>query len=102
MATRLILVLCFIMPAHSFVHTSYFTIRSGGKTGITFLFDCAFSWVVVIPVAYCLTHFTAFAIVLVYLGVQCTEILKAVIGCFLIKKGIWINNIVSDEKMQAA
>ena len=102
MSTKLIWVLCIIMTVHSFTHTSYFTIRSGGKTGITFLFDCGFSWLAMIPVAYFLTHFTGLSIVLVYLGVQGTEILKALIGFMLIKKEIWINNIVSDEKMQTA
>ena len=101
LATKLILVCCAIMPVHSYVHTSYFTIRSGGKTGITFLFDCVFSWAVVIPVAYIFTHFTPLAIVGVYICVQSTEFLKALIGFGLIKKGVWINNIVSGENMQA-
>jgi len=101
LATRLILVNCLMLPAQSFVHTSYFTIRSGGRTGITFLFDCVFTWVMCIPTAYVLTHFTQLSIVMIYLGVQSLEFIKAIIGFFLIKNGVWINNIVSDSRMQA-
>ena len=101
LSTKIILVSSVFMCLHSYVHTSYFIIRSGGKTGITFLFDCVFSWLVVIPVAFCLVRFTSFNIVKVYLGVQFTEILKFIIGTLLVVKGVWINNIVSDEKMQA-
>jgi len=100
LATRFIVVSCLIMPAASYVNVAYFTIRSGGKTGITFLFDCVFSWCVCIPIAYSLAHFTGLGVVWVYLFVQGLEFIKGIIGYCLIKKGIWINNIVSDAKMQ--
>ena len=46
------------MPMNAFVNASYFTLRSGGKTVITFFFDCGYVWVVSIPLAYCLSRFT--------------------------------------------
>jgi len=96
LATSFIRVSCCIMPFTAIANNSYFIIRSGGKTIITFLFDCVYSWVVVIPVAYVLAHFTNLGIITVYLCVQSLEIIKSAVGAILTKKGIWIQNLVSE------
>lgn len=83
------------MPIAAFMHASYFTLRSGGKTIVTFLFDSVFLWCVSIPVAYVLSRYTGMYIVLLYLSVQMLDLIKCVIGFILVKKGVWINNIVS-------
>lgn len=83
------------MPIAAFMHASYFTLRSGGKTIITFLFDSVFLWCVSIPVAYVLSRYTGMYIVSLYLSVQMLDLIKCVIGFILVKKGVWINNIVS-------
>ena len=95
LATSFIRISCVLMPFVAISHCCYFIIRSGGKTFVTFLFDCVYSWVVVIPVAYVLAHFTDLGIVMVYLCVQSLEIIKSLVGSILIKKGIWIQNLVS-------
>lgn len=97
LATWLIRVYAFIMPFNALVNCAYFIIRSGGKTGITFLFDCAFTWVVNIPLAFCLARWTGMGIVLIFLCVQLTELIKCAIGLYLIQKGIWIHNIVAQQ-----
>lgn len=71
----------------------YFTLRSGGKTLLTFLFDSVSMWAVNLPVAWVLAHLTALPLVTVYLIVQCVDALKTVVGLVLVKKGIWINNL---------
>ncbi len=86
-----------IMPVCAFCHCSYFTLRSGGKTGITFLFDSGYTWVIVIPAATLLAKHTSLGIALVFLLVQSLEFIKAIIGFFMVKSGVWLNNIV-DEK----
>ncbi len=96
LAMKLIWVLAFFMPIMGFTHASYFTMRSGGKTIITFLSDSVFMWVVAFPVAYLLGHHTAIPLIPMYIISQSTEIIKAIIGAVLIKKGVWINNIVED------
>lgn len=83
------------MPRERADNCSYFILRSGGKTGVTFLFDCVFMWAVNIPLAFALAHFTGMGIVLIFLCVQLTDVLKSALGITLIRKGIWINNIVS-------
>ena len=78
----------------SYAHVSYFTIRSGGKTFVTFLFDSCFSWAVSVPVAYTLSTFTSIPVVYVYAIVMYSEIIKCIIGFLLIKSGVWVRNIV--------
>lgn len=83
-----------VMPMNGFTHASYFTIRSGGKTFVTFLFDSVYVWCVNFPVAFLLSRYTGINIVLLYFLVQATDIIKCMIGYILIKKGIWLNNLV--------
>lgn len=94
LATAFIIISAIWMPAHGMLHATYFTLRSGGKTVITFFFDCGFSWIVSVPLAYCLARFTSLDIVKLYFIVQSAELIKCAIGYVLIKKGVWLSNIV--------
>ena len=85
----------FFMPQNAFLHATYFTLRSGGKTIITFLFDSVFIWCVSVLIAYILSRFTNFPVILVYIMVQFGDIIKCIIGFILVKKGIWLQNIVT-------
>lgn len=94
LATQLLVIAGLIMPVDAYTHCSYFTLRSGGKTFITFLFDCVFTWAVCLPVAFLLSQFTDAPLGLIYLAVQLTNILKAIIGGVLVRTGIWVNTLV--------
>ena len=83
-----------MMPAQAFLNASYFTIRSGGKTGITFFFDGGFMWICTIPLAFVLSRFSGFPILVTYLLCQIPDLIKCMIGYILVKKGIWIENLV--------
>lgn len=96
-AKEFIIIAAAFMPQHAFLHSAYFTLRSGGKTGITFLFDSGFIWVVSIPLAFCLSRFTGLPIEPIYIICQASEIIKSVIGFVLLKKGVWVNNIVGEK-----
>ena len=100
-ATQLLIISGAFLPLTSYVHGTYFTIRSGGKTFITFLFDCVFTWVVNLPMAYCLCQFTGLSVVWVFFFVSCADIIKAVIGTIMLVSGIWANNVVSGEEKTA-
>ena len=52
LATGFIRISAVCMPLYAFMHASYFTLRTGGKTMITFLFDSVFLWGVSIPTAF--------------------------------------------------
>lgn len=102
LAASFIFISAVLMPIHGMLHSTYFTIRSGGKTLITFLFDSGFSWLVSVPIAFCLVTFTHIDIVYAYLICQSTEAIKCVIGFILIKKNVWLSNIVSDKIEESA
>lgn len=75
--------------------TCYFTLRSGGKTVITFLFDSVFMLCVCFPFSFCLAHFTNLSILPLYALSLSVDLIKCVIGLTLVKRGKWIQNIVS-------
>ena len=93
-STKFIIITALFFPIQGFLNTLYFTLRSGGKTVITFLFDSGFSWVVSVPVAYIICTFTGLPILWIYVTIQALDIIKVVVGYVLIKKGIWITNLV--------
>lgn len=88
------------MPIHGFAHASYFTLRSGGKTFITFLFDSVFLWCINFPIAYMLSRFTTMLIVPLYFICQFVDLIKCILGFVLIKKGVWLNNLIDVEEQQ--
>lgn len=94
LATQFIMVFALVTPFNAFTNAAYFTLRSGGKTVITFLFDSCFIWVVNVPLALCLAHFTTLPVITIFLIVNSVETIKAVIGFVLVKKGVWLNTIV--------
>ncbi len=93
-ATYFILVVAVFMPQNAFLHAAYFTLRSGGRTVITFFFDSVFICCVSVPIAYLLGHFTSLYVVYIFIAVQLADMIKCVIGFILVKKGVWLQNIV--------
>ena len=96
LAARLIRVSGLTLPLSGFAHCTYFTLRAGGKTFITFLFDSVYTWIFPVPLAYALIHFTGANIVLIYFLCNSMELFKDILGYILLKKGMWIHNIVED------
>ena len=95
--TRQMLIIAGIaLPIHSFAHVTYFTIRSGGRTVITFFFDALYTWVVTVTAAFLLTRFTDWSIVQIYLCVQFIDVLKVVIGLIMLRSDFWARNVVND------
>ena len=99
LATKLMIVASLCLSIYAFNMTCYFVLRAGGVTIITFLFDSCFVWTISIPFAYILVSFSTLSIVLVYLFVQLAELIKVSIGYVLLRKGIWIKNIISEEEV---
>lgn len=89
-----IIITASFFPLQGFLNVLYFTLRSGGKTVITFLFDSIFTWVVSVSLAFVLCKFTALPILTIYIIVQSADIIKVVLGYILVKKGVWITNLV--------
>ena len=93
------LVICgFVLPLDSIVHDIYFTIRSGGKTFITFLFDSFYEWVVPCVISFILCRYTSLDIVLIYLIVMCADMIKFTFGIPMLRSGFWANTLVGSRE----
>ena len=93
-AVGLICLTAVMMPVNSYNNAMYFTLRSGGQTFITFIFDSGFSWGVCVPVAFVLSRFTSLPILPLYGICVGLDIFKVFIGKYLLDRGVWIRRIV--------
>ncbi len=99
LASSLLRSTALVMPLNAFTHCTYFTLRAGGKTFITFLFDSVYTWVLPVPCSLLLVKYTSLDIVVIYEMIHMLEIVKVTVGYILLKKGIWIHNIVANEEV---
>ena len=93
LATVLICINACIMPFSSYTNATYFTLRSGGQTMVTFLFDSCFIWVFSVPLIFCLSRFTAITIIPLFFIAQATDLVKCMVGAYMLKQGKWIQNL---------
>ena len=95
LAAWLICINALAMPFNSYTNATYFTLRSGGQTMVTFLFDSCFVWVVCVPLAYCLSRFTSLSIIPLFAICLSTDLLKCALGAVMLKQGKWIQNLTA-------
>lgn len=93
LARDLILISAMVMPFQSFANATYFTLRSGGKTFITFLFDSVFMWVCGVSLAFTLSRFTSLPILPLFALCQLPDVIKCIVGHAMLKKGSWIQTL---------
>lgn len=93
-ATYLIRVCACTGPIVSFANAAYFTLRSGGKTVVTFIFDSGSMWILSVPIAFMGYYVFGLSIFVIFPIVQLLETVKVILGAILIKKRVWVNNIV--------
>ncbi len=102
LAARFIVAMALLMPLHAMAHACYFTLRSGGSTLMTFIFDSAYVWAVNIPLARLLVHRTALPIEWLYPLCELAGLTKLILGVLIVRSGIWVKNIVSHPERQEA
>ncbi|MBR2067851.1 MAG: MATE family efflux transporter [Solobacterium sp.] len=90
----LILLYALLLPIQSLSNSSYFTLRSGGKTVLTFLFDSGFTCLISYPIAFILSRYFSFPLIYMFLMVKCADLFKALFGMILVEKKVWINTLV--------
>ena len=95
LARWFIIITASFFPVQGLLNALYFILRSGGKTMITFVFDSVFSWCISVPLAYLLCRYTALSILLILVIVQAADMIKVIIGLILVRKGVWITNLVT-------
>jgi putative MATE family efflux protein len=98
LACEMLMVAGASLPIHAFIHAAYFTIRSGGKTIITFFFDSFYTWVVPVPLSFFLCRHTGLPIVGVYAVIQFIDAVKLFIAVPMLKSGFWANNVVHNTE----
>ncbi len=98
LASQLLTVSAVMMPLNAFVNSSYFTLRSGGKTVITFIFDSGFVWALSVPTAFLLSRFTSLPAVPMFAAVESLNFIKAAVGFVLVKSRRWVNNLVEEKE----
>ena len=94
LAATLMTVAAAFMPVSAFLNSAYFTIRSGGRTVITFLFDSAYLWVICWPVALFLSRYTDIDMIRMYIVILSLDFIKVLVGYIMLKKRIWIRDLV--------
>ena len=97
LASSLMRITACMLPVHAILNCAYWALRSGGRTYITMFFDSGFSWVVSVPLAWVLIHTTALSLPGVFLLVSLADLIKVVAGLILLRRGIWVQNIVAKE-----
>ena len=97
LATNLLLLGTTVVPLRAFAHASYFVIRSGGRSGITFLLDSGYNWLVTVSVTAGIGYLTDWGILPFYLLSQWSDGLKALVAAAIVRSGVWIRNIVAHE-----
>lgn len=85
------------MPFYAFNNSSYFTIRSGGSVGITFIMDSGFMCLFMLPVSFIVSRFTSVDIYALFVICQGAEALKATISFFMLKKSSWTKRLVGEK-----
>ena len=93
LAAQFILISSVMMPLQAYIFPVYFTMRAGGKTLSTFLFDSGAVWVMSIPLAFVLSRFTGLSIVVIYTLCTATDAVKCVIGARMIGKDDWMQTL---------
>ena len=97
LASAFILAAALGAPIQGILNASYFTLRSGGKTLLTFLFDSIYIWGFTIPLSYLMIRFTTLPIAIIYLICYNTDLIKCVLGLVLVERGIWINSFTENK-----
>ena len=98
LAARTILISGVLMPLQAYSHPMYFTLRAGGKTGLTTLFDCGSIWFLYLPASFLLSRFTGLPFLAIYAICNSIDLIKCIIGSALIRSGIWIRYLTASEK----
>lgn len=95
-ATKFLMISGASLPIHALVHGIYFTVRAGGRTIVTFLFDSVYTWAIPAMIALLLCRFTALPIVWIFFIVQFSDIIKLAIGIPMLKPSFWTRCVISD------
>ncbi len=83
-----------LLPIAALFNAAYFTLRSGGKALLTTIFDSGLTCFLSLPIAYYLSRYTNIPILQMYIIIRSLDIIKGILGLYLVKRKVWINRLV--------
>lgn len=86
-----------LMPFASYACSAYFTLRSGGRVLITFVFDSIFMWALTVPLAFLLTGYTSLSIYWIFPICQGMDVVKCILGYGMLRQKTWVRRLVVDD-----
>jgi Na+-driven multidrug efflux pump len=95
LAMELIVISAVMMPLQAYIFPVYFTLRAGGKTGITFLFDSGAIWALMLPIAFICSRYTTVSILVIFTLCNGMDLVKCFIGYYFLRKKDWIQNLAT-------
>lgn len=98
LAAQTILIAAVLMPLQAYSFPIYFTLRAGGKTVLTTLFDCGSIWLLYLPCSFLLSRFTDLPFLTIYVLCNSMDLIKCIVGGFLVRRGTWIQYLTAPEK----
>ena len=98
LASRTILIAAVLMPLQAYSFPVYFTLRAGGKTVMTTLFDCGSIWFLYLPISFLLSRFTGLPFLAIFAICNSTDLIKCIVGTILVRSGSWIQHLTGPEK----
>lgn len=97
LAAQMLLIMAAALPFVTFAHACYFTLRCGGKTFITVLFDGVFMWAVSIPLSWVLSRCTPLPMLPLFCLCQIPDLLKALLGFFMVRSDSWVQDLTASS-----
>ena len=97
-ATYMMIVSGIYMPFYAFSNSSYFSIRSGGRVGITFLMDSGFMCLFMLPISLAVSWLTDVNVFVLFAICQGAETLKAFVGLLMLNKTDWTKRFVGEDQ----
>jgi Na+-driven multidrug efflux pump len=73
----------------------YFTLRAGGKTMVTLIFDSGAIWILMIPIAFVCSRYTALGILTIYALCNAMDFIKCLVGYYFLRKKDWVQNLAA-------
>ncbi len=95
LTTRLMIITACGIPLQAYAFSSYFAIRSGGNMLVTICMDCGVSYFCVMPVIFLLSRYTDLSVLWLCAAYEGLNSIKCFLGAWLLKRGNWMQNIVS-------
>lgn len=93
----LITIIAAFLPLWVFINSQFAVARAGGDTWMGFIIDVAVTLLLFLPLMFTLSIITPWSAVVLFGLMKLTDILKAIIAWFWLKKERWVRNMTTQD-----